>query len=73
VFAAREEAKHLISKARAEIEADRENASEEVKRQIIELSTFMAGRFVELSIDKESQDKYIEEALADWSDQTWQT
>ena len=73
VFAAREEAKHLISKARAEIAAERENATEDMKQQIIELSTFLAGRFVELSIDKDTRDRYVEEALADWSDHTWQT
>jgi F-type H+-transporting ATPase subunit b len=73
VFSAREEAKHLIIKAREEIASEKENAAEEIKNQIIELSTFMAGRFVEVSIDKPTQDRYVDEALADWSELTWQT
>ena len=73
VFAAREEAKHLIVKAREEISAEKENAAEDIKKQIIELSTFMAGRFIEVSIDKNTQDRYVDEALSDWSGLTWQS
>jgi F-type H+-transporting ATPase subunit b len=72
LFAAREEAKYILQKADEEIKAERENTAEDIKRQIIELSTYMAGRFVEVSMDKQTQDKYIDEAIADWSDQTWQ-
>jgi F-type H+-transporting ATPase subunit b len=72
LFAAREEAKYILQKADEEIKAERDNAAEDIKRQIIELSTYMAGRFVEVSIDKQTQDKYIDDAIAEWSDQTWQ-
>lgn len=73
LFAAHEEAKYLLIKAENEIKVERENAADDIKMQIIELSTFIASRFVEVSIDKQTQDKYIEEALADWSEYTWQT
>lgn len=73
LLSAQQEARHLIKKAEDEIELERENASDEIKRQIIELSMLMASRFVEVSIDSQTQDKYIEEALADWSGQTWRT
>jgi F-type H+-transporting ATPase subunit b len=72
LFAAHEEAKYLLIKAENEIKMERENAADDIKMQIIELSTFIASRFVEVSIDKQTQDKYIEEALADWSEYTWQ-
>jgi len=72
LFAAREEAKYILQKADDEIKSERENAAEDIKKQIIELSTNMAGKFVELSIDRTTQDKYIDDAIADWGDQTWQ-
>ncbi|MCL2708050.1 MAG: F0F1 ATP synthase subunit B [Defluviitaleaceae bacterium] len=73
IVAAREEAKHLIAKARFEIDADRDNASEEIKRQIIELSTFLAARFVEVSIDEKTQERFVDEALTSWGEATWQS
>jgi len=72
VFEAQEQAKHLLTMADEEIKIQRENAADEVRRQIIEVSTLMAARFVEVSIDSRTHDKYIDEALADWSELKWQ-
>ena len=72
VFAAQEEAKHIKSRAEDEIRIERENAADEIRTQIVEISTLMASRFIEMSIDHNTQDKYINEALADWSGRKWQ-
>ena len=72
IFEAQEAAKHLLTRAEEDIKIERENASGEVRRQIIEISMLMASRFVQVSIDHDTQDKYIDEALADWSERTWQ-
>ena len=72
LFAAHEEVKYLLIKAENDIKVERENASDDIKRQIIELSTFVASRFIEVSIDRNTQDKYVEEALVDWSEYKWQ-
>jgi F-type H+-transporting ATPase subunit b len=72
IFEAQEQAKHLQTKAEQEIKIQRENAADDVRRQIIEISTLMAARFVEQSIDRKTHDKYIDDALKDWSEQTWQ-
>ena len=66
--AAREEAKHLMAKAEAEIRIERENTADEIKRQIIELSVLMASRFVEVSINRTTQDAYLEDMLENWRD-----
>ena len=66
---AKDEAEYLKSKAHEDIKAERDNAADEIKRQIIEISTLIASRFVEDAIDSKIQDKYIDEALADWSEQ----
>jgi len=72
VFDAQEQAKHLLAMADEEIKIQRENASDEIRRQIIEISSMMAARFVEVSLDSETHDRYISEALEDWSDRKWQ-
>jgi len=69
---AQKEANEYRRKAYEEIEIERKNAAEDIRKQIIEISTLMAARFVAMSMDKETQDKYIAEALADWSERTWQ-
>ena len=73
IFEAQEQAKHLQIKAEQEIRIQRENAADEVRRQIIEIATMMAARFVEQSVsaDRSIHDKYIDEALKkkDWSEQ----
>jgi F-type H+-transporting ATPase subunit b len=68
LFAVKEEVAEMKRRASDEIEVARKNAADGIKRQIIELSAAMAARFVSVSIDKEAQDKYIDEALSDWSD-----
>ena len=72
VFAAQEEAKHMKTRAEDEIRVERENAADEIRVQIVEISALMASRFIEKAIDHETQVKYINEALADWSGRKWQ-
>ena len=69
IFDAQEEAKHIKTKAKNEIKIERENAANEIKNQIIEISSLIASRFVEVSVDQQTRDRYIDEALADWSEQ----
>jgi F-type H+-transporting ATPase subunit b len=72
IFEAQEAAQHSKLKAEEEIKIQRENAADDIRRQIIEISTLMAARFVEQSMDRKMQDSYIDDALKDWSEQTWQ-
>jgi len=66
LFEARREAETLHARAIAELELERKNAFNDMKEQMIEISTLMAGRFVRVSMDRATQDKYIDEAFADW-------
>lgn len=70
LFEARREVEVIHNRAKSELEAERENMSGEIKRQIIEIAHIMAGRFVRLSIDRDTQDRLIEQALADWDSGT---
>ena len=72
LFEAQEAARDLIQKANDEIKLERENTADEIRRQIIEVSALMASRFIETSIDSQTHNRLIDEALADWSEQKWQ-
>jgi len=66
LFDARHEAELMYSRALADLELERKNIQDEMKKQMIEISVMMAGHFVEVSIDREAQDRYIDEAFTDW-------
>jgi len=66
LFEARRETEAMYDRAIEDLELERKNAFNEMKEQMIEISALMAGRFVRISIDKQTQDKLIEEAFADW-------
>ncbi len=55
----------------AEIAAERINSEADTKRQLIELSTLIAERFIEVSIDTQTQEKFVDEALAGWEEDLW--
>ena len=69
LFEARREAEALHARAVAELELERKNAFNDMKEQMIEISALMAGRFVKVSMDRETQDRYIDEAFADWMEE----
>ena len=72
VLDAHKAGRDLVQSAEEKIKIERENAADEVRRQIIEIASLMASRFVEMSIDSKVQAKYVDEALADWSEHKWQ-
>jgi F-type H+-transporting ATPase subunit b len=71
LLGARQEANYLLQKAEDKIITERKTAAAENKRLIIDLSTKMAAHFVSVSIDEQSSDKFLDEALTDWSEKTW--
>jgi F-type H+-transporting ATPase subunit b len=72
LFEAQEAARDLIQKAKDEIRLEHENSADEIRRQIIEVSTLMAARFIEFSMDSATHNRFIDEALEDWSEHKWQ-
>jgi F-type H+-transporting ATPase subunit b len=58
----------MREKAHADIEAERERVSEEIRLHIIEVATAMAGKFVEHSIDAQSHARLFDETLAELED-----
>lgn len=68
LFDAKREAELVYDRALGELEEEKQSMLNDMKRQIIEISVMMAGRFVEVSMDRVSHDKYIDEALAEWEE-----
>ena len=68
---AKEEADHMYQRGMAALERERENIQDEMKKQMIEVSMMVASQFVEVSMSREDQNRYIDEALADWEEGLW--
>ena len=68
---ARKEAGIIMARAKNEIELEREKVKDEIKTQLVELSSMMAERYVMVKIDPETQNKLLEDAIADLGDATW--
>ena len=68
---AKEEAARIIEAAKKEAELEKQKAVDDVKKEIILVSTLMANKLVEATIDKQTQDSLIEETLREIGDSTW--
>ncbi|WRS26576.1 ATP synthase F0 subunit B [Oscillospiraceae bacterium MB08-C2-2] len=66
LFEARREADAAYDRTMDELERQRKSMEDEMKKQMIEISMLVASRFVTVSLDTETQNRYIEEALSDW-------
>ena len=68
---AKEEAARIIRQANAEVELERKKAADDMKREMIEIASLMAGKVVAASIDTTVQNTLVEETLKEVGDQTW--
>jgi F-type H+-transporting ATPase subunit b len=65
---AKEEAGALIDKARTEIQHERDEAVEELRKEVADLAIMAAGKVVGRSLDKEAHIKLIDEVLEEASE-----
>lgn len=65
---ARQEAETLIARARTEIRRERDEAIDELRKEVADLTILAAGKVIERSLDKEAHreliDKVLEESTA---------
>lgn len=69
---ARKEADAAYNAVMAELELEKKNREDEMKSQLVELSSLIAGRFVAVSMDETARDKFVDEAIAGWEESLWQ-
>ncbi len=69
---ARKEAEAIKNRAALDIEREQEKAREEVRLQIIEVSSLIASKFISEKINQAEQDKLVEQVIADLGEVKWQ-
>lgn len=68
---AKAEAARIIEHANREAELEKKKVKEEVKQEVIDVATMMAGKIIGGSIDNSKQDALIQETLEEMGDKTW--
>lgn len=68
---ARKEAQTLKDRALLDIQREKDKAQDEMKRQIIEVSSLMASRFVKGGMDDSSKQSLLDAAISDLGDVKW--
>ena len=71
IAAAKKEAEAIKAKAAADIRLEQEKVKDEMKTQMIDVSTLMASKFVALSIDEAKQNEIIDEVIKEMGDVQW--
>jgi F-type H+-transporting ATPase subunit b len=70
---AKEEAARIIKQAHTEAELEKEKVKDEVKKEMVEIASLMAGKVVGDRMDTTVQDALVEETLREVGDETWQS
>ncbi len=70
---AKEEADRIVHQARNEAQLEKQRAADEMKQQMIEIASLMAGKVVSASIDTTVQNTLVEETLNEIGEGVWQS
>lgn len=68
---AKEEAEAIIARANKEAELEKQKLADDVKKEMINIASIMAGKVVKASIDTTVQDSLIDETLKEMGESTW--
>ena len=68
---AKEEAARILDRARVEAMLEKQKMSDDVKKEIINVASVMAGKVVAANIDTKVQDELIDETLKEMGESTW--
>lgn len=69
---AKVEASRIVDRANKEIELNKSKMKDEVKQEMIAVASVMAGKIIAGNIDDSKQKQFIDEALNEIGDETWQ-
>ena len=70
---ASEEAHQIKVRAEKEAELEKSRVRDDMKQEMVQVASAMAGRFVAASIDEKKQAQLIDETLKEMGDETWQS
>ncbi len=69
---ARSEAAQMKELAQKEIRLEKERVRDDMKKEMVQLASAMAGKVVSASMDTAVQDSLVEETLKEMSEETWE-
>lgn len=72
VAEAKAEAQNIINRGNKEIEQEKAKAVDELKNQVIGISTLIASKIIKENVNAKSEDKLFEEALNEIGASSWQ-
>ena len=68
---AREEAAQIVARANRKVELEKSKVKDEMKQEIINVATAMAGKIVASSLDESKQSQLLADTLEEMGDETW--
>ncbi|MGN0244215.1 MAG: F0F1 ATP synthase subunit B [Lachnospiraceae bacterium] len=68
---AKEEASLIMKRAQQEIQLEKNKLKDDVRTEMIDVATVLAGKIMEESMDDAKQDALIEKTLKEMGDDTW--
>ena len=68
---AREEAAQIVARANREVELEKSKVKDEMKQEIVNVATAMAGKIVASSLDESKQSQLLADTLEEMGDETW--
>ena len=69
---AKTEAQNIIARGNKEVEQEKAKAVDELKNQVIGISTLLASKIIKENVNAKSEDKLFEEALSEIGEMAWQ-
>ena len=72
VTQAKTEAQNIINRGNKEVEQEKAKAVDELKNQVIGISTLLASKIIKENVNAKSEEKLFEEALSEIGADTWQ-
>lgn len=69
---ARKEAENIHNRAMTDIKREEEKAKDEIKKQIIEVSSIVSGKFIAAKMTEEEQNKLVDDTISDLEGVEWQ-
>lgn len=72
VAEAKAEAENIHTRAMTDIKREEEKAKDEIKKQIIEVSSLVSGKFIAAKMTEEEQNKLVDDTISDLEGVKWQ-
>jgi F-type H+-transporting ATPase subunit b len=72
VSEAGDEAHRIVTRAEKEVALEKDKVRDDMKQEMVQVASLMAGRFVSRSMDEATQAELIDETLKEMGEGTWQ-